>query len=106
MASSAWLTTSVPVLLFRDMDGLSAAASVVALIQISGQIFTLCQDYFSSVKNAREDIRRLRDEVMFLQDAVDNEGKTPQDLAIEAEQMPSFKQITFLGAAKHRPKTT
>ncbi|TVY25789.1 Ankyrin repeat and KH domain-containing protein mask [Lachnellula hyalina] len=52
------------------MDGLSAAASVVALVQISGQIYNLCQTYYSGVKSAREDIRRLRDEVTSLQDVL------------------------------------
>ncbi|TVY35584.1 hypothetical protein LSUB1_G005613 [Lachnellula subtilissima] len=52
------------------MDGLSAAASVVALVQISGQIYNLCQTYYSGVKSAREDIRRLRNEVTSLQDVL------------------------------------
>jgi ankyrin repeat domain-containing protein 50 len=70
------------------MDGISAAASVVALIQISGQVFALCQDYFSEVKNARQDIRRLRDEVMSLQDVLTN----VKDLA----EAPSSTKLTSL----------
>jgi hypothetical protein len=54
------------------MDGVSAAASVVAIIQISGQVFALCQSYYSGVKSAREDIGRLRDEVTSLQDVLTN----------------------------------
>jgi len=54
------------------MDGVSAAASVVAIIQISGQVFALCQGYYSEVKNARKDISRLRDEVTSLQDVLTN----------------------------------
>lgn len=50
------------------MDRLNAAASVVALVQICGTIFILCQDYSANVKHAREVIRRLRDEVVPLQD--------------------------------------
>ena len=52
------------------MDGLSAAASAIAVVQISGQVFGLCWEYYSEVKNAREDIKRLRDEVKSLQDVV------------------------------------
>jgi hypothetical protein len=54
------------------MDGLSAAASVIAVVQISGKVFALCQTYYSEVKSAREDIRRLRDEVTSLQDVLTN----------------------------------
>src|SRR5437773_9495870 len=49
------------------MDGLSAAASVIAVVQISGQVFNLCWTYYSNVKDARNDIRRLRIEVTSLQ---------------------------------------
>jgi ankyrin repeat domain-containing protein 50 len=54
------------------MDGLGAAASVIAVIQISGKIFDLCWTYYSEVKDARKDIRRLRDEVKSLQDVLTN----------------------------------
>jgi len=54
------------------MDGLSAAASVIAVAQISGQIFALCQNFYAEVKNAGEDIRRLHDEITSLQDVLTN----------------------------------
>jgi hypothetical protein len=54
------------------MDGVSAAASIVAIVETSGQVFDLCRKYYSEVRNAREDIRRLRDEVMSLQDVLTN----------------------------------
>jgi|SRR5579862_7988085 len=54
------------------MDGLSAAASVTAVVQISGQVFGLCWEYYSKVKDARENIKRLRDELKFLEDVVTN----------------------------------
>lgn len=49
------------------MDPVSAAASVIAVVQISAQIFDLCLTYYSEVKDARTDIKRLRDEIMSLQ---------------------------------------
>ena len=52
------------------MDGFSAAASVIAVVQISGQVFGLCWEYYSEVKDARKDIKRLRDEIKSLQDVV------------------------------------
>jgi len=54
------------------MDGISAAASVIAAIQIAGQVFDLCRKYYLEVKDARKDIQRLRDEVTSLQDVLIN----------------------------------
>jgi hypothetical protein len=54
------------------MDGLSAVASVVAVIQISAQVFDLCRTYYLNVKDARRDIERLRNEVNSLQDILVN----------------------------------
>ena len=52
------------------MDGLSAAASVIAVIQISSQVFDLCRTYYINVKEARKDIQRLRTEITALQDVL------------------------------------
>ena|SRR5271154_5187181 len=54
------------------MDPLSAAASVIAVVQISAQVFSLCQTYYVEAKSAREDICRLRDEVTSLIDVLAN----------------------------------
>jgi hypothetical protein len=54
----------------HNMDGLSAAASVIAVIQISSQIFDLCRTYYLNVKEARQDIDRLRNEAASLQDVL------------------------------------
>ncbi|KAH6721085.1 hypothetical protein BKA61DRAFT_567690 [Leptodontidium sp. MPI-SDFR-AT-0119] len=53
-----------------EMDGLSGAASVIAVIDMSAKIFQLCQTYVSAVKEARKDIQRLRDGVTALQDVM------------------------------------
>lgn len=70
------------------MDGLSATASVAAVIQISGHVFDLCRTYYSGVKEARKDIQRLRDEVTSLQDVLTNVA----DLA----DAPSSAQLSIL----------
>jgi hypothetical protein len=41
------------------MDGLSAAASVIAIIDISAKIALLCFQYSVAVKDAKKDIERL-----------------------------------------------
>jgi len=49
------------------MDGVSAAASVIAVIQICGSVFDFCRTYYTGVKDARKDITRLRNEVTRLE---------------------------------------
>ena len=63
------------------MDGLSATASIIAVIQISGQAFDLCQTYFSEVKEARKSIQRLRDEIMSLKDVLTDVRDLDKDLS-------------------------
>jgi flagellin-specific chaperone FliS len=41
------------------MDGLSAAASVTAIIDISAKVVSLCFQYSAAVKDAKKDIERL-----------------------------------------------
>lgn len=45
------------------MDGLSGAASVIAVIDISAKIFSLCSEYFEAVKDAKDDIERVQRKV-------------------------------------------
>lgn len=61
------------------MDGLSAAASVIAVIQISGQVFDLCRTYYSEVKDAKIDMQRLCDEVTSLQNVLTNVSRLTSD---------------------------
>ncbi|KAH8760474.1 hypothetical protein F5883DRAFT_140510 [Diaporthe sp. PMI_573] len=42
------------------MDGLGAAASVIAVVEIAAKVASLCLEYSSAVKNAKPDIERLR----------------------------------------------
>lgn len=46
---------------------MDAAASVIAVIQITEQVVTLCYDYLKAVKNAAANIRRLQDELRSLE---------------------------------------
>ncbi|KAL4956426.1 hypothetical protein BDW69DRAFT_158676 [Aspergillus filifer] len=42
------------------MDGLSSAASVIAVIQLTGSLVELCGDYIQKVKGARDEISNLQ----------------------------------------------
>ncbi|RYP23466.1 hypothetical protein DL767_008823 [Monosporascus sp. MG133] len=48
------------------MEGLGAAASVIAVIQLSAKVASLCAQYCSAVKNAKPDIERLQGELGYL----------------------------------------
>ena len=41
------------------MDGVSAAASVVSLVETSLKVVSCCAEYYSHVKNAKKDADRL-----------------------------------------------
>ena len=45
------------------MDGLSGAASVIAVIDITAKIASLCYQYSVAVKGAKDDIQRVRRKV-------------------------------------------
>lgn len=47
----------------KAMDGLSGAASVIAVIQLLDRVATLCHKYAKGVKNAKSDIQRLQGEL-------------------------------------------
>ncbi|KAI9767667.1 MAG: hypothetical protein M1840_005538 [Geoglossum simile] len=48
------------------MSGVGEVASVIAIIQISKEVVTLCAKYYSGVKNAKKDRERLCEEVLVL----------------------------------------
>jgi len=52
------------------MDGLSGAASVIAVVDISAKIASLCLQYSVAVKNAKEDIERLQRKVNDIKDVL------------------------------------
>jgi hypothetical protein len=45
------------------MDGLSGAASIIAVVEISAKVVSLCLQYSAAVKDARKDIERLQRKV-------------------------------------------
>lgn len=52
------------------MEGLSGAASVIAVIDISAKITSLCFQYSIAVKNAKKDIERLRQKISDINDVL------------------------------------
>lgn len=66
------------------MDGLSAATSIIAVIEISAKIASLCLHYSVAVKDARKDTERLHRKIKDVQNVLQGvkqlldgrEGKT------------------------------
>jgi hypothetical protein len=69
------------------MAGLSGAAGVIAVIQISEQIISCCSDYYQTAKNAKDDIiniinvvRGLKGTFVNLRNLVNKYGQDPETL--------------------------
>lgn len=52
------------------MDGLSTAASIIAVVQLTEEVIKICYGYAMTAKDARRDIRALADELESLQDVL------------------------------------
>lgn len=76
------------------MDGLSGAACVIAVVDISAKIFSSCQRYAKGVKDARKDIQRLRDGVTSLQDVL-------TDIADLEQESDVSKRTVFARLTQH-----
>lgn len=70
------------------MDGLSCAASVIAVIQLTGSIVGICGGYLQGVRNAKQDISSLQQAIISLE-------RTLQNLK-EFLQGPSGKYLSTL----------
>ena len=53
------------------MDGLSVAANLVSIVQLSAQVFSLCQEYYIGVKQSRDEIQRLSNEVLAIHEILE-----------------------------------
>ena len=52
------------------MDGVSSAASIIAVVDISFKVLTLCVEYASTVRDAKQDIERLNREIESLRNVL------------------------------------
>ncbi|KAK6703745.1 hypothetical protein SNK04_013680 [Fusarium graminearum] len=48
-------------------EALGVVASVIAVVDLSAKVFALCLRYSQEVKNAKDDIEKLREEVATFQ---------------------------------------
>ena len=69
------------------MDGVNAAASVLAVIQVSAKVCGFCHKYYLSLQDARKQVRRLSYEMPFLHDVLEN----LMDLHARGVNLSSFR---------------
>lgn len=72
------------------MDGLSGAASVIAVIDVSAKIISLCFQYSKAVKDSRKDIERLQKKVNSIKNVFG-----------QVEQLLNGRDKTLLSAIDH-----
>jgi len=81
------------------MDGLSAAASVIAVIQITQSVGVFLRDVYQDIRNARAEIERIYDAVVSLEivarrlhDLVKQQNSMVLDSALLADPKGPLKQ--------------
>lgn len=73
------------------MDGLSAAASVIAVIQLAGNLVKVCGGYIREVKEARDEILSLQQEIESLQGILQDLEKLL--LSGDRKALPTFSRM-------------
>jgi hypothetical protein len=73
------------------MDGLSTAASVIAVIQLTGSLVELCGSYIQQVKDARDEILSLQRAIASLQGTLQNLQNLVQ--SNDRKAMPTSSQL-------------
>lgn len=71
------------------MEAVGAVASIVAIIDLSAKVASLCCRYATAVKNARSDIERLQQEVSLLKATFEGAlqlVETPNDLRFQTSK--------------------
>lgn len=81
------------------MDPLGGAASVIAVVDITAKVVTICSKYYSNVKDAERDIKSLQSEVESLQHVLNQ----VQALSNEAQKR---KLLTGNQALKQQQQLT
>ncbi|KAF2814318.1 uncharacterized protein BDZ99DRAFT_567968, partial [Mytilinidion resinicola] len=72
------------------MDGLSGAASVIAVVDISAKVASLCFQYSVAVKHAKRDIRRLQQKVTNIKNVLE---ELQQLVDKQGSQLPSTHKL-------------
>ncbi|KAF8535105.1 NACHT and WD40 domain protein [Trichophaea hybrida] len=75
------------------MDPLSGAASVIAVVQISKEVLSLCGKYAKDAKDAKDDIDRLTNEIAALCDVLNRVNDLTN--GPDAAKFPALRDLTM-----------
>lgn len=94
------------------MEGLGAAANVIAIVDLCAKVASFCYQYSLAVKNAKNDITRLQGELKSLRDVLgevqqllnglDSAKFSASQNLLEALK-DNFCQTFMVGLANRRP---
>ncbi|KAL8721438.1 MAG: hypothetical protein Q9225_001883 [Loekoesia sp. 1 TL-2023] len=87
------------------MEGLGAAASVTALLQITAEVGKLCGKYMQEVRHAQKDIERLQSKVSALHEVltrIHNESHSDMPTATVQKCLEELRSIKERLEPKHR----
>lgn len=74
-------------------EGLALAASIIAVVQISGTVISLCNSYQSAVKKASKEILQLSDGVSSLKDVLDELAKLLLNKSLPKEPFEAIRSL-------------
>ncbi|TGO37662.1 hypothetical protein BHYA_0092g00450 [Botrytis hyacinthi] len=77
------------------MDGLSTAASVIAVVQLAQAVGGALMEYYEGVKGARDDIQRLYHSIKNLESVLKSVGDLPHTLSINIQTLLENKTGTL-----------
>jgi hypothetical protein len=75
-------------------DPLSVTASLIAVVQLTSTVVSLCYDYRSGLKNAPREMKQLTDEVTSLQNVFESILKIVDEDGMEHEHLSTLKLLT------------
>ena len=91
------------------MEGLSAAASIFAVVELAAKSASICLEYGQNVKNAKTDILRLRKELINLEEVLQEANTRTSSLQPPNEALncidTCFKDLSGLLAKLEPGKT-
>ncbi|TEY71675.1 hypothetical protein BOTCAL_0088g00070 [Botryotinia calthae] len=77
------------------MDGLSAAASIIAVVQLAQAVGGVLMEYYEGVKGARDDIQRLYNSIKNLESVLKSVDDLPRTLSINIQALLENKTGTL-----------
>ena len=81
------------------MEALASVGSIIAVVQIAGSVAKLCGGYIADVKDARQDIERMQQEVATLRDVLQrmaeaSDRKNPKPLNLSTNVLESVDRCS------------